>query len=42
MKAFATDFESLSLNGNMHVIVQNTGLVTADYFVSIIPHTTNS
>ena len=34
VKAFATDFESLSQDGQLHVIVQNTGLVTADYFVS--------
>lgn len=36
VKAFATDFESLSDNGKLHVIVQNTGLVTADFFVSCI------
>lgn len=34
VKAFATDFESLSQDGKLHVIVQNTGLVTADYHVS--------
>lgn len=36
VKAFATDFESLSQDGKLHVIVQNTGLVTADYFVSCL------
>ena len=33
MKSFATDFDSLSQDGKMTVIVQNTGLVTADFYV---------
>ncbi|XP_028409635.1 hapless 2-like [Dendronephthya gigantea] len=35
VKAFATNFESLSQDGLLHVIVQNTGLVTADYHVTM-------
>ena len=33
VKSFATDFDALSQDGTMTVIVQNTGLVTADFYV---------
>ena len=33
VKSFATDFDALSQDGKMTVIVQNTGLVTADFYV---------
>ena len=35
LKAYAQDFESLSQDGHMFVIVQNTGYVTADFAVSL-------
>ena len=34
MKTFATNFEALSRDGKMTVMVQNTGLVTANFYVS--------
>ena len=34
MKAYAQDFEALSKDGHLYVIVQNTGYVTADFSVS--------
>ena len=34
LKAYASDFQALSMNGKMHVEVQNTGYVTADFYVS--------
>ena len=34
LKAYAQDFEALSKDGHMFVIVQNTGYVTADFAVS--------
>ncbi|CAB3989881.1 Hypothetical predicted protein [Paramuricea clavata] len=33
VKSFATDFDALSQDGTLTVIVQNTGLVTADFYV---------
>lgn len=33
VKSFATDFDALSQDGKMTIIVQNTGLVTADFYV---------
>ena len=35
LKAYAQDFESLSQDGHMFVVVQNTGYVTADFSVSL-------
>ena len=35
LKAYAQDFETLSNDGHMFVIVQNTGYVTADFAVSL-------
>ena len=34
VKAFAEGFESQSRNGLATVVVQNTGFVTADFYVS--------
>ena len=34
MKTIATDFDALSHEGKMTVVIQNTGLVTADFYVS--------
>ena len=36
VKAFAEGFESQSRNGLATVVVQNTGFVTADFYVSIM------
>ena len=36
LKAYAQDFEALSKDGHMFVVVQNTGYVTADFSVSLI------
>jgi hypothetical protein len=35
VKAFAEGFESQSRNGLATVVVQNTGFVTADFYVSV-------
>ncbi|EDO36432.1 predicted protein [Nematostella vectensis] len=35
LRAYAQDFEALSRDGNLYVIVQNIGLVTADFYVVI-------
>lgn len=34
LKAYAQDFEALSKDGHLFVVVQNTGYVTADFAVS--------
>ena len=34
LKAYAQDFEALSKDGHLYVVVQNTGYVTADFSVS--------
>ena len=39
VKAFAEGFESQSRNGLATVVVQNTGFVTADFYVSKIVNT---
>ena len=36
LKAYAQDFEALSKDGHLYVVVQNTGYVTADFSVSLI------
>nr|QIC49960.1 hapless 2 [Actinia equina] len=35
LRAYAQDFQALSRDGNLYVIVQNTGLVTADFYVIV-------
>lgn len=33
VKTFANNFDALSQDGELTVVVQNTGLVTADFYV---------